>query len=84
MLFVFSEPHIQRFWMKDMNFPLDIIWIRDFKVIGLEENVPQPANNDGKTARMNSPEPADMVLEVNAGEVAKYGISAGDMVQLVE
>jgi uncharacterized membrane protein (UPF0127 family) len=27
MLFLFNRPAIQSFWMKDMNFPIDIIWI---------------------------------------------------------
>jgi len=29
MLFVFNKPDKYLFWMKDMNFPIDIIWISD-------------------------------------------------------
>jgi uncharacterized membrane protein (UPF0127 family) len=27
MLFIFKTPDVQRMWMKDMNFPIDIFWI---------------------------------------------------------
>lgn len=40
MLFVFQSPGIYKFWMKDMNFPLDIIWLdKDRKVIHIEHNL---------------------------------------------
>ena len=40
MLFVFEKPGNYGFWMKDMKFPIDIIWIsKDFSVIGIEKNL---------------------------------------------
>lgn len=33
LLFVFKEPTIPSFWMKDMNFPIDIVWIDENKKI---------------------------------------------------
>ncbi len=40
MLFVFENPGIYGFWMKDMNFAIDIIWIgEDKKVLGVERGV---------------------------------------------
>lgn len=33
LLFVFEEKAIPSFWMKDMNFPIDIIWIDESKKI---------------------------------------------------
>src|SRR4051812_1798797 len=34
MLFVFDTPGVYPFWMKDMNFPIDMIWIsNDMKVV---------------------------------------------------
>ncbi len=82
MLFIFDQPTAQSFWMKDMQFPLDILWIRNFEVIGYEEHIPHPAANNGEIARMYSREPADMVLEINAGEIARTGIKIGDRVEL--
>jgi len=78
MLFEFSDYQTRNFWMKEMNFSLDIIWIKDDQVIGYDENV-QPITN-GEITRVRSPEPVNYVLEVNAGWVANHQIRAGDTV----
>lgn len=82
MLFVFSRPKVQHFWMKDMYFPIDVVWIRDFTIIGFSENVLHPELTEGKTARMKSPEVADMVLELNAGQIEKYHLKEGDKLKI--
>ena len=81
MLFLFNQPAIQNFWMKEMNFPIDIIWVRGDRVIGFTENVPAPII--GETLPIySSPEPVDRVLEVNAGLVRKYNIKINDKINL--
>ncbi len=84
MFFIFATGSVQSFWMKDMNFPLDMIWISGDTVIGFAQNVPAPAP---RTALWNlplyvSPDNTDNVLEVNAGVVAKYNIRVGDTVTI--
>lgn len=77
MLFLFKSAGMQSFWMKDMQFPLDFVWINSGKVIGVTENVPfVPAY-----AQQSPPSPADMVLELNAGTVARDSIKIGDEVR---
>ncbi|MEK7516788.1 MAG: DUF192 domain-containing protein [Patescibacteria group bacterium] len=76
MLFRFSRAEVRTFWMKDMRFPIDIIWIRDGVVIGIDANVPAPAAGESPTQR-TSPEPVDAVLEVPAGFAAEAGIIIG-------
>jgi len=40
MIFVFPMDGIYSFWMKDMNFSLDIIWLdKDYKIVHLEKNI---------------------------------------------
>jgi len=40
MLFVFDAPTYPGFWMKDMNFPLDVIWLdENWQVVGITANV---------------------------------------------
>lgn len=77
MLFIFPKPDYYRFWMPDMNFPLDIIWINGGKVVDIHENVSNifdPAN-----PKIYSPKvPARYVLEVNAGFVKRTGIKEAD------
>lgn len=78
MLFIFQIPAPYPFWMKDMTFPLDIIWIRANKVIGFAENAPVPSGSD--TPSFSPPGMVDMVLEVNSGVVKNQGINVGDEV----
>lgn len=84
MLFIFPQAEPRYFWMNEMLFPLDVLWIREGKVVGLQEDIPHPAANGGAIARFQSPEPADMVLEIHAGEIAKQGIMVGDEVKLAK
>jgi len=73
MFFIFDTPGNYGFWMKGMTFPLDFVWIRGNKVVGVTENVPVPKNVlDFKT--YYPPEPVDRVLEVKAGMVSQWGI----------
>lgn len=90
MLFVFSRPGIQNFWMRDMNFPLDMIWIGPSPAAGGGEQVlgfvqdaaPQPGAALWNLKVYSSPDGTDKVLEVNAGTVAKDDIHIGDAVQV--
>ena len=64
MLFVFSDLDVRTFWMKGMEFPLDIIWIGPTRrVIGVAANA--LPSDFPKT--YVSPAPVAYVLEVNAG-----------------
>lgn len=69
MLFIFNEPDFYSFWMKDMKFPIDIIWMRDNEIIGFVENVP-PDNSS--SPKIYSPSKlVNKVLEIPAGSIAK-------------
>ena len=81
MLFVFERPARYRFWMPDMHFPLDIIWINKGHVAGIEKNIPPLA--DKKQPIFYTPqEPVRFVLETNAGFAKKNNIQVGDPVML--
>ncbi len=79
MLFLFEMKEIQGFWMKDMLFPIDIIWIDDDTVVGFQQNA-QP-ENPAKTIYY-SPVPMDRVLEVQAGFVAQNEVKVGDVLDV--
>jgi uncharacterized protein len=81
MLFVYSEPASQAFWMKGMKFPIDIIWIKEQKIVGITENAPVDSNLIPKI--YNSPGKVDLVLEVAAGTAAATGIKVGDAVKVL-
>lgn len=84
MLFLFGSPGTQTFWMKDMNFPLDMIWINGNAVAGFAQDVPAPAPGTPlwNLPVYSSPSDVDKVLEVNAGTVAKYNMQIGDAVNI--
>ena len=79
MLFVFDKPDIYAFWMKDMNFPIDMIWFSSTgQVVHTEENL---ATSTYPKAFANKPK-AQYVLEMNAGMAKKYGLYLGSKVDL--
>ncbi len=76
MLFTFEKPDYYFFWMKDMKFPLDFIFINQNKVVNIFENIsPSPYLNS-----FTSSEKADKVIELNSGEIKKSPIQKGDTV----
>lgn len=76
MLFVFEESLKHGIWMKDMNFPIDIIWLNDLnEVIHLEERI--SPETFPKVFYPNKS--ASYVLEVSSGFIDKYKIRKGDL-----
>src|ERR687896_1806206 len=77
MLFAFYEEEPRRFWMKNTLIPLDMIFVdSSSKIIDIKENVPPCKQEECPT--YPSREPAQYVLEVNAGFVQEKGIRIGD------
>lgn len=82
MYFIFPVAHIPIFWMKDMKFPIDIIWIKDDTIVDLTLSAQVPTSQNYETF---SPKTSvNRVLEVNAGYVEKMGIKIGDKVKLIQ
>ena len=80
MLFIFPEADVHVFHMKDMRFPIDIIWIRSNIIVDISKNVPVPA---GVYLPTYSPgAKADMVLEVTANFTDRHNIHRGDKVEI--
>ena len=77
MLFVYDEKEEQLFWMKDMKFAIDIVWIDQGEIVGIEHRVPPPEDPGAIPTIYPSPRPVDMVLEVPAGYMEEQGIGIG-------
>lgn len=83
MLFIFPFAARYKFWMKDMKFPIDIIWIRKNKIVGLSENVPVAGSRHMVSMPVYKPPAAiDMALEVKAGSGKEYGLKAEDSIAI--
>lgn len=79
ILFVFDKSDAYSFWMKDMNFPIDIIWIgEDLKIADITRNV----NPESYPKTFQPKKSAKYVLEVNAGWSLKNGIQTAMIVPL--
>ena len=80
MLFAFNEEEPQTFTMKNTLIPLDMIFIdSNSKIIDIKENVP-PCKQE-ECPSYPSREPAQYVLEVNAGFVQEKGVKVGDRLE---
>jgi uncharacterized protein len=81
MLFVFDVEGEHRFWMKDMKFPIDIIWISSDKIVVDIENNLQPCHS-GVLCSIYEPDGDSLyVLETVGGFASKYGIVKGTPVE---
>lgn len=83
MLFVFENERIPSFWMKNMQIPLDIIWIdSNFVVADITENVPPCSYTP---CNIYSPkEKVKYVLEVNSGFSKRKRVQIGQRISLSE
>ena len=70
------------FWMKDMRFPIDIVWIKGGRVVDVTADVPPPAGTNEALATYSPDRPANRALEVNAGWAARHGVERGDRVRV--
>jgi uncharacterized membrane protein (UPF0127 family) len=79
MLFLYERPQPIGIWMKDMRFPLDILWMQDGRIVHIERNAPPlpPAGPERVYTATG-----DLVLEVPAGFVGKHKVRVGDAVKV--
>ena len=78
MLFPYAEPDRYGFWMPDMRFDIDILWIRAGRIVHVEPDV----SKDDPQRVYRPGEPADLVLELPAGTARRRGFQVGDAVRV--
>ncbi len=78
-LFVFDQPGVYGFWMKDMHYPIDIVWIDEaLTVVGVTLH----ASPESYPAVFYPPVPVLYALEVNADEAAGDNLAIGVQLHL--
>lgn len=82
MLFIFDKADYHNFWMKNMKFPIDIIFIKGDKIVSIEKSAKPPASTEETLPIYRSEGQVDKVLEINAGLSEKYNIKVGDKVEI--
>ncbi len=78
MLFDFGRETAIRMWMKNTRIPLDMLFVGEGGGIRYIAANTVPYSE----ALIVAPEPARYVLEINAGEAARFGLQAGDTLLL--
>jgi uncharacterized membrane protein (UPF0127 family) len=74
LLFVFDKSDTYGFWMKDMKFSIDIIWIQNEKIVFIQKAV-SPSSYPTVFVPTES---ANMVMELPSGFCDTHGILVGD------
>lgn len=82
MLFVFDTSDYHSFWMKEMKFPIDIIYINGDKVTTVIENAKPPTDASENLDIYQPENKSDKVLEINAGLAKKYNIKKGTIIKI--
>ncbi len=81
MLFVFDNEGEHTFWMKNMKFPIDIIWINSNKTVVHIEHSLQPCNLEFLCPTYNPGEDSLYVLETVGGFAEKHDVVQGSQVE---
>ena len=88
MIFVFDVAGQYPFWMQDMNFPLDMVWVgSDFVVTGIAKNVSPDtfnAKNPSLSQTFGGQYLAEYVLELPAGFTDEKNIQVGNKISFSE
>lgn len=83
MLFVFEKSGLYTIWMKDMNFPIDIIWIdENKKIVDIVDNALVEPNTKDRDLKRYIPKAQSIyILEINAGLASLNNLEIGDQVE---
>jgi uncharacterized membrane protein (UPF0127 family) len=81
MLFVFAEDGTYSFWMKDMRYAIDILWLdAEGRVVHIEKGIAPETYPTSFTSHS----PSRYVLEVRAGYADQHDIQIGSRATLEE
>jgi uncharacterized membrane protein (UPF0127 family) len=82
MIFVFPKPEVQHFWMKGMKLDLDVVWIREGKIVSVTRAVPAPKPGEKPATMTSNPISVDMVLELPAGYIDRFDLVPGKLINI--
>ncbi len=84
MLFLFPVQGRYAFWMKDMRFPIDIVWVAEGVVVGIDENASPESGVDLNHLKLYIPSvPVDTVIELSSGFAHAHHIALGAVMHFI-
>mgnify|MGYP001380321783 CR=1 FL=1 len=82
MLFVFPTEGFQKFWMKEVRFPLDLLFISaDGIIVDIQKMDTEPGVLDADLVIYESPVPVPLALEILGGKASELGLEVGTLVE---
>ena len=85
MLFVFAERAQHAMVMRQMRFPLDIIWLYGKTIVDIAPNLqPDPSKTEAGLFPYYARSQSTLVLELPAGMAEKYGLKIGDSIEIAK
>jgi len=83
MLFIFPTSDYYTFVMRDMDYPIDIIWVKNGEIVEIAPNLPpEKGVSEAELSRYRPRMPATHVIELPAGFAEKHDVKIGDKVKL--
>lgn len=84
MLFIFDTIQTQSMWMKDMHFPLDVVWLDEYMRITSVDRELMPCKSNRFCHTYSSNIPIKYALELNAGDADRLGAVEGAVLKVVD
>ncbi len=83
MYFIFAHRGINSMVMRDMRFPLDMVWLNGSVVTDIAENlIPEPGRSEAEFTVYSNKIPGDGVLELPTGFIARHGLKVGETLEI--
>lgn len=84
MLFFFSKAGEHAMVMRNMQFPIDIVWLDHSVVVDIAPSAPPEPEASEEALFVYQPRvPATMVLELSAGWAEAHGLQVGDKMEVI-
>jgi uncharacterized membrane protein (UPF0127 family) len=85
MIFIFNNMGKQGIVMRDMEFKIDIVWIKNGEIVDIAPDVKlEPNVSEANLTRYYPRIEANVVLELPAGWVEEYGLRLGDRLEVIQ
>jgi uncharacterized protein len=79
MLFVFDDNSQHGIWMKDMKYPIDVLWISEnYRIVNIKKNM----TPESYPEVFQNSKPARYVLELPAGSIDEYSFNGLSFIQI--
>jgi len=84
LIMIFPQADKYAIVMRDMEFPIDVVWFSQGKVVDMAQNLPPEDKVEKDLTKYYPRQKASLILELPAGWISSHGLKIGDEIRLVE